>query len=374
VAQHDYNIANAAGAAVRADMNAALAAILTSNSGATAPTVTAPFMPWFDTSAGVFRIRNQADTAWVLWPVALGIETGDTGTLSVPAGTTAERDTSLGRGIRYNTTLGQWEGWDGSAWGSISGAGARSPIAPITFSPNTPSAGALTISCSQITMDFRNPTTGVVTTATGTPASLVISSGSTLGTASGILARIAVGVVLNAGVMELTVNNLAGSVNLSESVLVSTTAEGGAGAADSATVIYSATARTSVPYRNLCFFESTQTTAGTWTAAPSLVTGSAEPLAMWFGGYGQNWQTVAGAAFNTDYTNTSGRRRDMTAIVLLTAGNAAVLRINGVDRFLSQNNGSGGVNFSFSASLNPGDVYRLNNSAGGTLNTWSENR
>jgi hypothetical protein len=149
VAQHDYNIANAAGAAVRADINAALAAILTRNSGATAPTVTAPFMPWFDTAAGVFRIRNQADTAWVLWPVALGIETGDTGTLSVPAGTTAERDTSLGVGIRRNTTLGQWEGWDGSAWGALAGISLlRSYLAGLTLSTAGASA-TMTVAAGQ---------------------------------------------------------------------------------------------------------------------------------------------------------------------------------------------------------------------------------
>lgn len=250
---------------------------------------------------------------------------------------------------------------------------ARSPIAPVTASV---AASALTISCGAITLDFRNATlgNGAVTTVSGTPANLVVSSGSTLGTVNATLSRLAVLALNNAGTIELAVVNLAGGVDLSENGVISTTAEGGAGAADSANVVYSTTARTNVPYRILRFIESTQATAGAWATAPSLVAGSAEPLALWFGGYGQSWQTIAGAALNTSYTNTSGRRRDITIIVLLTAGNAAVLNINGVDRFLSQNNGSGGVNFSFSASLNPGDVYRVNNSSGGTLNTWSENR
>jgi hypothetical protein len=359
VAQHDYNIANAAGAAVRADINGALSAILTRNSGPTAPTVTAPFMPWFDTTAGVFRIRNQADTAWVLWPVALGIETGDTGTLSVPAGTTAERDTSLGRGIRYNTTLGQWEGWDGSAWGALSTGVARSPIAPVTFSV---ASNALTISCGQITVDFRNPTTGAVTTVTGTPAPLVISNGSTLGTTSGALARLAVGVVLNAGVMELTVNNLAGAVNLSEAVLVSTTAEGGAGAADSATVIYSTTARTNVLYRNLCFAESTQTTAGAWAAAPSAIVGSAEPLALWLSGYGQTRQNVTGSrAAATTYTNTTGRPISVSVHCSASAASAnAILTIGGVgNSYVIAVTASVGLQASVFGIVGPGETYSL---------------
>lgn len=66
MSQHDYNIANAGGAAVRGDINDALQAILTSNSGTSAPTVTAPFMLWFDTANGVLKQRNAADTAWVV--------------------------------------------------------------------------------------------------------------------------------------------------------------------------------------------------------------------------------------------------------------------------------------------------------------------
>lgn len=65
MSQHDYNIANGGGAAVRADINNALLAVLSQNSGATAPTTTKPFMPWYDTTTGTLRMRNAADTAWV---------------------------------------------------------------------------------------------------------------------------------------------------------------------------------------------------------------------------------------------------------------------------------------------------------------------
>jgi hypothetical protein len=65
MSQHDYNIANGGGAAVRADINNALLAILSQNSGATAPTTTKPFMTWYDTTTGLLKMRNAADTAWV---------------------------------------------------------------------------------------------------------------------------------------------------------------------------------------------------------------------------------------------------------------------------------------------------------------------
>jgi hypothetical protein len=65
MSQHDYNIANGGGAAVRADLNNALLAVLSQNSGATAPAVTKPFMPWYDTTTGILKIRNSADNAWL---------------------------------------------------------------------------------------------------------------------------------------------------------------------------------------------------------------------------------------------------------------------------------------------------------------------
>jgi hypothetical protein len=66
MAQHDYTIDNADGATFRTDLNAALAALLTVNSGSVAPVVTAPHMLWFDTGTGVLRIRNPANTAWLV--------------------------------------------------------------------------------------------------------------------------------------------------------------------------------------------------------------------------------------------------------------------------------------------------------------------
>lgn len=61
-----YTIGNLAGAAFRAALNAITAAIRTLNSGATAPTETAPYMLWVDTGNAVIMRRNSADSAWVL--------------------------------------------------------------------------------------------------------------------------------------------------------------------------------------------------------------------------------------------------------------------------------------------------------------------
>lgn len=65
MAQHDYDIANQNGASLRQDLNDVLAAIISNNSGPTAPAVTEPYMFWPDTTAGVMKQRNAANTAWV---------------------------------------------------------------------------------------------------------------------------------------------------------------------------------------------------------------------------------------------------------------------------------------------------------------------
>lgn len=181
MAQHDYVIANGTGAAVRSDLNGALGAIVTQNSGSTEPATTYAYMTWADTTAGVMKMRNGANSAWITlyqldgeWtsiafengtaaapsiyfkdsgtdtgfysPGAdqVGITTGGvvrvtvgssgdttfsgnvllsgTGYLDLPSGTTGERPGSPNNGmIRYNSTLSTFEGYKAGAWGAIGG-------------------------------------------------------------------------------------------------------------------------------------------------------------------------------------------------------------------------------------------------------------
>lgn len=189
MSQHDYIISNASGASVRADINSVLAAIITNNSGATAPATTYSYQLFANTTTGVLQMRNAANSAWIdigtmastglgllsltggtmtgallaavgtvslpglsfsgdpdtgayrqganaLGLVAGGVEYlritslgGDflgTGQTKLPVGTTAQRTGSPATGmIRYNSTLGFFEGYKASAWetiGTLSGS------------------------------------------------------------------------------------------------------------------------------------------------------------------------------------------------------------------------------------------------------------
>jgi hypothetical protein len=65
MSQHDYVIANGTGAAVRSDLNNALAAIVSNNSGSTEPTTTYAYQWWADTTANQLKLRNAANSAWI---------------------------------------------------------------------------------------------------------------------------------------------------------------------------------------------------------------------------------------------------------------------------------------------------------------------
>lgn len=125
---------------------------------------------------------------------------------------------------------------------------------------------------------FRNATaaTGnyVVLQATGA-MSLVISSGSTLGFTSGQAGRVWLAMFNDAGTLRMAaINCLASGINiypLGQFALASSTAEGGAGGADSAHVFYTGTAVASKAYVPIAYasYESGLATAGSWDVSPT---------------------------------------------------------------------------------------------------------
>lgn len=116
-----------------------------------------------------------------------------------------------------------------------------------------------------INVGIRNSTGGYNQRTITAALSLVVSSGSTLGQTSASTARLFIYLIDNSGTLELAVSQTLYPDNQT----ISTTAEGGAGAADSGTVIYSTTARSNVNFRLIGTLDNTQTTAGTWASAGS---------------------------------------------------------------------------------------------------------
>ena len=142
MSQHDYSIANGSGSSVRSDINDALGAIQSLNSGSSAPSTTVAYMLWLDTSNNLLKMRNGSNNGWLeigasnaanlgLALLAGATFTGEvvfnsTGSIQLPSGTTAQRPGSpTNADIRYNSTEHEVEVYKNGAWSDIgSGQGA----------------------------------------------------------------------------------------------------------------------------------------------------------------------------------------------------------------------------------------------------------
>lgn len=118
MSQHDYVINNDSGASVRADINSALQAILSTNSGTSAPTSTSAGTLWLDTTGGApytLKIRDAGNNHWltlasVTDPGSDGnIETSATikGTIDSTASGTLGNNINFPAGIALQATFEQ---------------------------------------------------------------------------------------------------------------------------------------------------------------------------------------------------------------------------------------------------------------------------
>ncbi len=186
-----------------------------------------------------------------------------------------------------------------------------------------------------ITVAFRNTTatsgsyTRVQATAAITP--LVISSGSTLGHVSAVEWPIYVYACYDG----TNIVPLASTSPRDERYVVSSTAEGGAGAADSAATAYTTTAVTSKAIRLVAVLKSTQTTAGTWAVVPtnaSLSTGVSvlaqapiRPSSTTVGVGGVAVSASSGAA--QTFTSSSYADVSNLSVTITTSGRPVVLMV-----------------------------------------------
>lgn len=242
-------------------------------------------------------------------------------------------------------------------------------------------SNALTLTLNATSLDFRanSLTSGVVNSRTvGSAISVVVPSGATLGTVSGQQARLALLAIYNAGTIELAVVNLAGGLNLDETTLISTTAI--SGTANSASTIYSTTARSNVPFRVVGFIDITEATAGTWATAPTTIQGQGGQAlaALQSLGYGQTWQSFtvgSQRALDTTYYNTTGR--PIVAAIMgyaTTSTISSTIVVNGVYAGVLSYHAGGTIRSSPTIVIPPGASYRVNSGSGATLESWSELR
>lgn len=157
-------------------------------------------------------------------------------------------------------------------------------------------------------INFRSATltTGTRSKATlAADVSVVLSNGSTLGFTAAQKSRIYIGAMLNGGAVEVLAyhaNTGSAIKGFNEEDLMTTTAEGGAGAADSAATAYSTTARASLPWRLVGYVEiTTGATPGQWANQPVKV----QPMHLGVRRHGDVVQRQYGTSGGSSTTATS---------------------------------------------------------------------
>ena len=103
MAQHDYDIGNQSGSAFRSDLNNALAAIVSVNSGSSDPAVMYAYQLYADTTNNLLKQRNAGNSAWITigtlgatnWGLAALASPTFTGTPSAPTAAAGTNTTQI---------------------------------------------------------------------------------------------------------------------------------------------------------------------------------------------------------------------------------------------------------------------------------------
>ena len=174
MAQHDYIIANQSGAAFRADLNVGLSAIVSNNSGATEPTTMYAYEWWADTTTGLLKIRNAANSAWVtvgtLASTNLGLLPTTGGTLTGNVTLNAQSD------LRFADS-------DSSNWVAFQGAATIASNITWTLPATDGTSGQVLSTNGTGTLSWATASTGDVTlTGTQTLTNKTLTDPTIIGT------------------------------------------------------------------------------------------------------------------------------------------------------------------------------------------------
>jgi hypothetical protein len=132
MSQHDLSIADQSAPAFRADLNNALAALGSLQSGATEPALPYSSLLWYDTSVDTLKIGNEAGDAWY----SVGYVDNSAGSFNVIDGTTVSTTAGVVVGSLAAQTQTVWNTGVATTETLISPAKLKAAIAT-----NTPASG-----------------------------------------------------------------------------------------------------------------------------------------------------------------------------------------------------------------------------------------
>lgn len=136
MSQHDYVIANDTAANVRADINSALAAIVSNNSGATAPATAYANQFWYDTTTKILKIRTESNDAWV----SIAYLDDAANAFRLLDDTQVVNTSGVQTGLLGDQLTATWEAGTGTTQSLVSPANVKSAIIALALT-NSPLVG-----------------------------------------------------------------------------------------------------------------------------------------------------------------------------------------------------------------------------------------
>ena len=118
MSQHDLNIANQTAPNTRSDINNALQALGSNNSGASAPSTTYANMHWYDTSSNILKQRSEANDAWI----SIGYFDQSTNAFKVLDDTVVVNTSGTQTGLLGDQATSTWQAGTGTTESLISPA------------------------------------------------------------------------------------------------------------------------------------------------------------------------------------------------------------------------------------------------------------
>lgn len=123
MSQSNMNVGNVSAPSFRSAMNDALQALASTSSGGTAPSTTYANQLWYDTTANILKMRNEANSAWIN---LLYIE--QTGAVRVLDDTQVVNTSGTQTGLLGDQTTATWEAGTGTVESLVSPAKIKAAI------------------------------------------------------------------------------------------------------------------------------------------------------------------------------------------------------------------------------------------------------
>jgi len=153
MSQHDLDIANQTASSARSDINSALKALGSTNSGPSAPSTTYANMMWYDTTSNILKIRAEANDGWI----SIGYLHQGENQFHILDDTYVADASGVHTGLLGDQSTATWQAGTGTTESLVSPAKVKAAVEALA--PVSLTLGTFTAASGNTFLDFSVPTT-----------------------------------------------------------------------------------------------------------------------------------------------------------------------------------------------------------------------